>query len=87
MRTQGRDVADTVQAKLVELGLLQLDASRGGWEFTQQGARAILGHPGRPQNELAWWQGAQSARHPRQKLGSDVGVETGATASRSALSE
>ena len=30
------DGRDTVQAKLVELGLFQPDASGAGWEFTQQ---------------------------------------------------
>jgi hypothetical protein len=35
-RKEGSDVHDTVQAKLMELGLLQPEASGTGWELTQQ---------------------------------------------------
>ena len=35
------DARDTVQAKLVELGLFQPDASGAGWELTQQGCELL----------------------------------------------
>jgi hypothetical protein len=34
------DMLDTVQARLVQLGLLQPDAS-AGWEFTQEGRKLL----------------------------------------------